>query len=249
MKVISETEAAGVIERRFDVQVSDQTVPGILWAPVGATGSRPLLLLGHGGSLHKRFEGLVRFAHRMVRNHGYAAVAIDAPGHGERIDEAQHARMREQFKDGFPLSAEQLTQWLLATIPGAVAEWKATLDAVQALDYVGQGKVGYFGLSMGATLGIPFVAAEPRVTAAIFGLAGLGTDERAFGAAARSLTLPILFIFQLHDEVVPAELGLGLFRAFGSSTKTMHINPGKHIAIPPFEVDEYELFLVRHLSR
>jgi dienelactone hydrolase len=248
MKMISETSAAGVTERRFDVQVGDQVVPGIIWAPEGATGSRPLVLLGHGGSLHKRFEGIVRFAHRLVRNHGYAAVAIDAPGHGERIDEEQHARMREQFKDGFSLSAEQLTNWLLATIPGAVAEWQATLDAVQRLDFVGQGKVGYMGLSMGATLGIPLVAAEPRVTAAIFGLAGLGADERAFGAAARSLRVPILFVFQLHDEVVSPELGLALFQAFGSSTKTMHINPGRHIAIPPFEVDEYELFLVRHLS-
>jgi dienelactone hydrolase len=248
MKMISETSAAGVTERRFDVQAGGQTVPGLLWAPAEARGPRPLVLLGHGGSLHKRFEGVVRFAHRLVRNHGYAVVAIDAPGHGERIDEAQHARMREQFKDGFPLSAEQLTHWLLETIPGAVAEWKATLDAVQGLDFVGQGKVGYFGLSMGATLGIPFVAAEPRVSAAIFGLAGLGADERAFGAAARSLTLPLLFIFQLHDEVVPPEAGMALFRAFGSSIKTMHINPGRHIAIPPFEVDEYELFLVRHLS-
>ncbi|MGH3120659.1 MAG: hypothetical protein ACRDND_06440 [Streptosporangiaceae bacterium] len=42
-----------------------------------------------------------------------------------------------------------------------------------ALQDMGQagGPVGYWGLSMGSAIGMPFVAAEPRIGAAVFGLA------------------------------------------------------------------------------
>jgi dienelactone hydrolase len=48
----------------------------------------------------------------------------------------------------------------------------AVLDAVQELGHVGAGPVGYWGVSLGCGLGVPFVAAEPRVRAAVLGLGG-----------------------------------------------------------------------------
>src|SRR5688500_14757738 len=76
----------GVSERRFDVRVEDRTIPGILWTPEDATGTRPLVLIGHGGSQEKRSPNILSLARRLVRHLGYAAAAIDAPFHGERAE-------------------------------------------------------------------------------------------------------------------------------------------------------------------
>ncbi len=51
-------------------------------------------------------------------------------------------------------------------------DWKATLDAAQELDEIGAAPVGYWGISMGTSFGLPLVAAEPRIKAAVLGLNG-----------------------------------------------------------------------------
>lgn len=52
----------------------------------------------------------------------------------------------------------------------AVPEYLATLDALQELPEIGtDGPVGYWGIHMGTAIGVPFVAVEPRITAAVFG--------------------------------------------------------------------------------
>src|SRR5205085_2298112 len=45
MEWINEETSSGVTERRFDLDVDGENVPGILWAPENATGTRPLVLL------------------------------------------------------------------------------------------------------------------------------------------------------------------------------------------------------------
>jgi hypothetical protein len=49
--------------------------------------------------------------------------------------------------------------------------------------------VGYWGVSLGSAIGVPFVAAEPRVAAAVFGLAG-----HALAEAAARVTVPVEFL-------------------------------------------------------
>ena len=49
MRFSAETTADGVTERLFTVG----DVTGAIWAPAGATGPRPLVLLGHGGGGHR----------------------------------------------------------------------------------------------------------------------------------------------------------------------------------------------------
>ncbi len=74
----------GVDERRFDLGVDDRVVPGLVWTPTGSVGPRPLVLLAHGATRHKRVDHILEIARRLVRGFGYAAMAIDAPFHGDR---------------------------------------------------------------------------------------------------------------------------------------------------------------------
>src|SRR5882672_7087813 len=97
MDFVSTVSEHGVTERRFDLKVGDASVPGIVWTPDGATGHRPLILIGHGGTQHKRIDNVVRLARTLVRHQGYAAVAIDAPDHGDRGSAEAMARFREEI--------------------------------------------------------------------------------------------------------------------------------------------------------
>lgn len=125
----------------------------------------------------------------------------------------------------------------------AVPEWTATLDALQEAGHAA-GPVGYWGVSMGTVVGVPFVAVEPRVVAAVFGLAG-----HSLADAAARVTVPLEFLLQWEDELVPRASGLALFDAFASPEKTLHANPGSHGAVPVFEVDSTVRFFRRHLGK
>lgn len=252
MQFTSEATEKGVTERDFELTAAGERVPGVIWAPEGTRGPRPLLLVGHGGTQHKRVDTVVARARTFVRHLGYAVVAIDAPGHGDRTTPEQAARAREALTQRMTnrtreYSPEQRRD-TQARAAKAVPEWRATLDAVHLLDFVDGGPVGYWGVSMGTAIGVPFLAAEPRVKAAVLGLSGLRPRMEEFEQAARSITIPVLFIFQWHDQLVSQEAGIALFDAFGSREKTMHINPGGHVGIPAFERESYERFFERHLG-
>jgi dienelactone hydrolase len=126
----------------------------------------------------------------------------------------------------------------------AVAEWHSVLGSVAGLEDISDGPVGYLGMSLGCGLGVPLVAAEPRIRAAVLGLSGaLGLA----GAAAR-ITVPVQFVMQWDDERVPRQEALALFDAFASAEKTLHANPGRHGDVPSFETESSLSFFARHLG-
>jgi len=94
MDIVAETVEKGVIERRFDLQVGAETVPGIHWLPENATAPRPTVLIGHGGTQHKRVPNVLGLARQLVRHRGYGVVALDAPGHGDRRTEDERSPKR-----------------------------------------------------------------------------------------------------------------------------------------------------------
>jgi len=179
MRFTSETITDGVSERLFTVG----DVPGVLWSPAGTAAgaaapmaSRPLVLLAHGGGQHKKAPAMQGRARRLATACGFAAAAIDAPGSGDRPrteeDERFIAEIRGRMAAGEPVGP-QVARYNAAQAERAVPEWRATLDALQGQPGL-DGPAGFWGLSMGSATGVPLAAAEPRITAAVFGLAGPG---------------------------------------------------------------------------
>jgi len=102
---------------------------------------------------------------------------------------------------------------------------------------------------MGTILGLPTVAAEPRISVAVLGLMGLtGPTKTRIATDAALVSCPVLFLMQWHDELFPRQVAEALFEALGSTDKRLHAHPGKHGDVPPEEFEASERFLALHLS-
>ncbi len=242
MATIAEATSDGVTERLLTAG----DVPCAVWAAAGAAGPRPLVLLGHGGGAHKTAPQMLARARRLAGS-GFAVAAIDVPGWGGRPFPAGcepfNAEIADLIAAGKPLG-DAFARRGAVIAAHAVPEWQAVIDALTGLDWIGAGPLGYWGLSLGSAIGVPLVAAEPRIRAAVLGLMG---HETLNGPAAR-ITVPVEFVLQWDDEIVPRESGLALFGAIGSAEKTLHANPGRHGDVPVFETDSSERFFARHLT-
>jgi dienelactone hydrolase len=200
----------------------------------------------HGGGQHKKAPDIVAYARRFVAECDFAVAAVDVPGHGDRPKDEEYDRIATENEARVHAGEDRapLIAGFQALVAGqTVPEWRAVLDALQALGHVGAGSVGYWGVSLGCGLGVPFVAAEPRVRAAVLGLGG----ALASAEAAARITVPVEFLVQWDDERVPREQSMALFDAFASSEKTLHANPGRHGELPAFELDSNVRFFSRHL--
>jgi pimeloyl-ACP methyl ester carboxylesterase len=245
LRFTGETSSDGVLERDFTVG----DLPGVLWSPVSGADRAPLVLLGHGGGNHKKHPAMAGRARLLVTGCGFHVAVIDAPGHGDRPrsahDEQEIAELFRARAAGEP-EGPIVVRYNAYLAELAVPEWRATLDALQELPEIGTGgPVGYFGLNLGTAIGVPLVAAEPRITAAAFGQHW----PDALAETARRITVPVEFAMQWDDEHIPREAGLALFDAFASEQKTLHANAGRHKDLPRFEADSAVRFFARHLSR
>ncbi|MFF1820081.1 dienelactone hydrolase family protein [Kribbella sp. NPDC058245] len=231
-----------VTERRFNLVRDTGVVPGILWLPAGPHRyPKPLVLLGHGGSGHKRAARQLGLGRWFASEWDIAAVAIDGPFHGDR----QH---------------HDVTAWIGvdAVTDGMVDDWTATLDALINLDLVDSGRVAYLGLSMGTRYGLPYVAAaNRRLCCAVLGKYGLLQSpvvSAPVDAAARvardapRVDVPVLFHVQWDDELFPRSGQFELFDQLGSQDKQLIAFPGTHRTSPPMAIRYWCEFVIEHLA-
>ena len=255
MRITKERETDGVAQRDFELDVDGERVPGTLWRASAGPPADVLICMGHGGSQHKKTAGIRSRAREYAQRRGWATLAIDAPGHGDRISREEAVKRAREvgarvrgLGPARPFDAEQLRA-MAARSQRAIPEWKAALDATLTSGLVDPvPRVGYWGVSMGTAIGVPFVASEPRIQCAVFGLAGLRAGANALADAAKQIAIPVQFVFQWDDAVASREGGIALFEAFSSIEKSMHINPGGHLGIPGFERDAWLAFYDRHLG-
>src|ERR1700690_2323903 len=235
-------------EQRLDDGVLDPEftrgeTPGVLW-PRGSAPT-PLILIGHNGGLHKREPRLVARARHYAAEYGFAAAAIDAPGHAARPrpapDEQSSPDPRRAIEPGEPVD-EIVDAFILPLVERAAAEWRTTLDALLSLPEL-DGPVGYNGWT---ATGIRLVVLEPRISAAVF--FGMGFVPATLVEEARQVSIPMQFLLQWDDEGIERQPVLDLFDAFGTKEKTLHANLGGHAGTPWFEVDDGARFFARHLT-
>ena len=248
LRFISETSSIGFRERDFTLG----EVTGVLWSPASGGEHAALVLMGHGGGLHKKTAELLARARHYVAQWGFAVAAIDAPGHGNRPRTSEDERVRADLREAMGAGdtervASVTVGYGIALAQRAVPEWQATLDALQELPEIGtEAPIGYGGgITLGTAIGIPLTATEPRIKAAIFG-GGFVVHEQMLDAASR-VTVPIQFLLPWDDEHVDRQSSLALFDAFASTEKTLHANPGDHRSIRWVGLDHE--FLSRHLRR
>jgi predicted esterase len=117
-----------------------------------------------------------------------------------------------------------------------------SLDEVPAVLAEHPGPVGFWGISQGARVGLPLLAAEPRIAAAVLGLADGPITS------APLVTAPVLFYVQSEDDLLEPDACRALFDALGSADKTLVENPGGHLDLPRASVEESAAWLDRKLA-
>jgi hypothetical protein len=140
------------------------------------------------------------------------------------------------------------------TSPGVIARATRLLDDGYAVAIVRSpdevppvlaghlGPVGFWGISQGARVGLPLLAAEPRITAAVLGLAD------GPGASAPLVTAAVLFYVQSDDDLIDPDACRALFDELGSTDKTLIENPGGHLDLPRTSTEESAVWLDRKLT-
>jgi dienelactone hydrolase len=233
-----------VTERRFNLVRDAGTVPGILWTPAQQEHPVPLVLMGHGGSGHKRASLQLLLGQRFAGLSQFAAVAIDGPFHGDRVST--------------PLGPYQYQERIAAAgvdkiTNDMVDDWFATLDAFSQFDSLNAELLAYIGLSMGTRFGLPFVAAAGnRLRCAVLGKNGMRAPAALEMAArftmdAPRITIPVLLHMQWDDELFPRTGQFELFDLLGTSDKCLLAFPGSHTTTSQAAIQAWCDFIACHL--
>ena len=233
-----------LVDEPFLVTGHGRRVPGVLWQPVRATGPVPLVLFGHGGTGHKRDERNLPRIRRFLA-HGCAVAAIDGPVHGDRrppeVDLSDTEGMWTLYKAHL---AEHDPARIAADM---VADWRAALDHVRDHADIDPDRIGYWGVSMGSRFGLPLLAAEPRIKAAVVGLIGPEAGDYLIDVAG-DVAVPLRCILNWDDELFAVGGAIALFAALGSADKRLTVVPGAHGDVPADEYERLADFLVGSLT-
>ena len=195
--------------------------PGRLWLPEGEEGPLPLVLIQHPGMSGKDDAIVSGPARAWALAHGWACCGLDAPGHGERRTADPLAALRDPER----------AATLAAQFAGEVHD---ALTALAERYPIETARLGYYGYSLGAMLGVRAVAGDGRFRAAVFAAAGTGpltgpaTGEGSHLAGLADVAVRI--IAKARDEIVPAEATLALYAGVPGE-KDLVTLPGGHFTI------------------
>jgi hypothetical protein len=200
-----------------------------LWLPEGELNG--CVLMGHGLGVDREHATNLAGVDVLLP-HGLAVLAMDAPLHGER-----------QPRPFTPLEWINAWQeyWSERGYKELHTEWIALANyAAERFDL----HLGYWGLSLATQYGVPFLAKEARVKAAVLGLHGEG---RVLAHYAPQIAQPVYFIEQQDDELHPRESTQALFDHLGSETKVLDSNRGRHASVPATAMTKAAEFLAEQL--
>jgi hypothetical protein len=229
----------GIVVREFTLMRGQRVVTGCLRHGLSPEPGRPVIAFGHGASGDRHQRPIPSMAGALIKDLNAFCLSIDGPVHGRR---QVGAGGREAFGP----------EWRRpGNVDDMVGDWRLTLDVILTLPEVGNGPLGYFGLSMGTIYGAPLVGAERRIRCAVLGLMGIsGPDDYLpiIHAAAQRIRCPVLFLMQLEDELFDRESCLALFDQLATKDKRLHANAGLHPEVPLEELRMSREFLQTYLD-
>jgi len=139
------------MERLTYKSTNGETVPALLFIPTTATAAKPvpcvILLHGLGGSK----ETMAPVA-RLLGGLGYASLAIDEYGQGERTTPNVNTT-----------DTAHLTGLILKGIPQTAVDVRRGIDLISARKNIDSSRIGLLGVSLGAIIGTVTAGVEPRI--------------------------------------------------------------------------------------
>jgi dienelactone hydrolase len=248
--ITNASHGSSLREYRFQIDQQGRSIPGHAWLPRTNGRLAPLVLLGHGGSGHKRAELLTDLGEWFAIEAGIASVAIDGPYHGDRVPAPMSAA---------DYQARNIQEGVETVVDRMVDDWAAAVKAVQLAGLANVSRLGYIGMSMGARFGIPTAAAlGSSLTCAVFGKFGLQQADpypsrlvplERTRSEAGHISAPTLLHCQWDDEIFPRSGQFQLFAALGSQGKQLLAHPGGHGETKPTAVRSWREFIASFLTQ
>ena len=227
--------------RDFVTHAQGREVPASIWMPQKTTQSVPLILVGHGGSGHKRSQLVQDIATALLKDFDVAVVAIDGPVHGSR---------REIFNDGPAVRQEFRDLWSSGvSVDPMVADWMSCIDYLCQMPEIDATKIGWYGISMGTAYGIPLVARDQRIKAAALGMWGTCREPaQRLKEDAAKIEIPVLFQVKEQDEIFTPQGQQELYELISSRDKTWKSYHGGHTDPKDQQLSDIVQFLMHHLK-
>jgi dienelactone hydrolase len=232
------------IENHFETKdfftyVGTRRVPASVWWPKASNTPCPVVLVGHGGSGHKRSQLVLDLVQALIP-HQMAVVAIDGPVHGSR---------RSEFSDGPLVRQEFRDLWAKGqSVDPMIADWQSCIDHICQMPQINPQQIAWYGISMGTSYGIPLLAIDPRIKAAALGMWGTcRAPALRLTMDAAKIEIPILFQQKEHDEIFTHEGQLDLYRCIKSLDKVYKSYPGGHTDPKDDQLNDIVQFLAQHL--
>ena len=229
----------------FVLEVNQRKVPFCLWLPQQpnseSTKKFPLVLVGHGGSGHKKSQLVLDIAQILVGQYQIAVAAIDGPVHGDR---------RDVFSDGPIVRQEFRDLWQSGnSVDTMVEDWQAAIDQLLKEPSIDSAKIAWYGISMGTAYGLPLVAVDSRIKASALGMWGTCRipNERLIQDAKKTTT-PVLFQTKHDDEIFTKEGQQHLYDLIASNQKELRSYPGGHTDPKTNQLEDIVEFLTSQLK-
>lgn len=224
----------------FDGGTAQRPIPTVVFTPEGKL--QGVILACHGGTGHKEansIQAITSHFHKL----GYVVVAIDGPVHGARRSDGSLdptvaiTAFRQAWKEG--VGRTEMAD-----------DFVHTLDTIMQVPAFSTLPVGYIGVSMGTAYGIPFLAKERRIRAAVIGLwASTYAASEHLLDYAPDICCPVWFTQQWHDQAFDHAGTHALFDAIGSEDKRLVAYPGPHLELQGERLGDAVEFLDRKMQQ